>query len=96
MRTFDVSGCRTIYEHEAIDAESPNEAIAAYRELHPEMTPDTVDLVGDKPEDESRDSWIWIARCESCQRDLVDGDDYAVDEDGIYVCGECNESSFQP
>ena len=91
MSQYDVSGSRTIYQHAVIEAETPNEAIAKFRELYADMTPETVDLLGDK--DMVDGSWAWVGRCEGCQREIVDTDDNVVDDDGIYLCAQCHEPS---
>lgn len=34
-----------------------------------------------------------IARCEACSDFILDGDAYACDEDGVYLCKDCMSES---
>lgn len=42
---------------------------------------------------DSIDGQAFIAWCESCSNPILDGDVYACDPDGIYVCRACMDES---
>ena len=90
MRTYDVSGRNTIYEHEVIEAETPNEAFAKFGAMHPEMQPEIAALSSERREGDCQECWEWVGRCDGCGEDIVDDDDYSTGEDAT-LCAKCSE-----
>ena len=37
----------------------------------------------------------FIANCENCGKHLVDGDDFHMDEEGVYLCRPCANELFE-
>ena len=92
MNVYEVSGRKTTYGNNIIEANSVYEAIAKFRELRPDLTPETVDtLRGTDPDDPPSMYYRCVGRCESCKREIVCSDDFIVDADYNYLCDKCYE-----
>ena len=92
MNVYEVSGHKTAYGTSVIEANSVREAIAKFRELRPDLNPDTVDTLRDvDTEDPPSTYYRCVGRCKSCKQEIICSDDFTVDADYNYLCDKCYE-----
>lgn len=75
-----------------VEADSPHKAVSVaeakadrgWRATAVETDADDAGFCGD---------FQVVAKCEGCSKPILDGDDYRMDDDGIYLCEVCQLNS---
>ena len=83
MAKFTVDGHRRLIEVMEIVAESREEAVFIFRQLHPDFRVDGID------NEEDGTGAEFMGSCEGCGVALFDDSDYATDEYDCMVCRDC-------
>jgi hypothetical protein len=88
MKAYYVRGVRRVEQEMETLADSPQDAAKRFREAFPGFN---VDMVSNAHHEE----WESIGICESCSKEIFEGDNYYPDDEGIDLCEECYERAME-